>query len=42
VPLDAANVFAAYEGEPEAWKAFAARCLRLRFDGTATIAIRTY
>ena len=42
VPLETASVFATYEGSPEAWRSFAARCRRLRFDGTATIAVRTY
>lgn len=42
VTLDAANVFGAYEGSPGAWQAFAARCRRLRYDGTATVRIRLY
>ncbi|MBM4437853.1 MAG: DUF3830 family protein [Actinobacteria bacterium] len=42
VPLDAANVFGAYEGTPETWKAFAAACQRLRFDGLRVISIRPY
>ncbi len=36
VPL-AASVFGSYEGDAEAWTAFAERCQRLRFDGTAQI-----
>ena len=42
VTLDAANVFGSYEGTAEAWRAFAARCERLRYDGTAMVTVRTY
>jgi hypothetical protein len=40
VPL-AANVFGRYEGPHESWTAFAARCSRLRFEGTVLIKIHT-
>jgi hypothetical protein len=42
IPLDSANVFGEFDGDTETWKAFAARCLRLRFDGTAQMQIETY
>ena len=42
VTLDAANVFGAYDGPADVWQAFAARCERLRYDGTSTIQIRTF
>ena len=42
VTLDAANVFGAYDGPADVWRAFAARCERLRYDGTSTIQIRTF
>lgn len=42
IPLDSANVFGAFDGEASTWAAFAARCMRLRFDGTAEISIETY
>ena len=36
----AANVFGRYEGDQDAWRAFAERCKRLRFDGTAPVQVK--
>ena len=42
ITLEGANVFGTFDGPADVWQAFAARCERLRYDGTATIQIRTF